>query len=183
MMKTVVIFKSKTGFARKYAEWIAAALGADLFEASKIAPERLAAYDTVIYGGGLYAVGINGVKLITGNLDQLDGKKVVVFATGASSASDKAISDVVAKNFTPEQQRRIRFFYLRGGFNYHQLRFFDKLLMTLLKWNIMGKKELTPDEQGMLAAFDEPADFTDKRNIDELIAYIKQPSPDEATGR
>lgn len=181
-MKTVVIYKSKTGFTRKYAEWIAAELGADRFEASQIAPGRLAAYDTVIYGGGLYAVAINGVKLITDNLAKLDGKKVVVFATGASSATDKTISDVLAKNFTPKQQQRLSFFYLRGGFDYRKLRFFDKLLMTLLKWNIMGKKELTPDEQGMLAAFDEPADFTEKQNIAELIAAVKQPSPDQAAG-
>ncbi|MFT5873622.1 MAG: hypothetical protein ACI8WT_002569 [Clostridium sp.] len=51
-------------------------------DASKVNTNTLADYDTLIYGGGLYAVGINGVKLITKNLDKLKDKKVVVFATG-----------------------------------------------------------------------------------------------------
>jgi flavodoxin len=103
-MKTVVIYKSKSGFVKKYAEWIAEDLSADIFEPSKATPEMLTDYDTVIYGGGLYAVGINGVKLIKQNLDKLKGKKVVVFASGASPSREEIISEVRNKNFTSEQQ-------------------------------------------------------------------------------
>ena len=59
----------------------------------------LTAYDTVIYGGGLYAVGISGVKLITKNLDKLKYKKVVVFATGASPCREEAVNEVRNMNF------------------------------------------------------------------------------------
>ena len=58
-MKTIVIYKSKTGFVRKYAEWIAEDLLADIFEVSKVNINMLAKYDTVIFGGSLHAVGIN----------------------------------------------------------------------------------------------------------------------------
>jgi menaquinone-dependent protoporphyrinogen IX oxidase len=173
-MKTIVVYKSKSGFAKKYAEWIAEELSAGLIEASKVTVESLSAYDTVIYGGGLYVGGINGVKLITQNLDKLKGKKVVVFASGASPAREEAINEVRNKNFTPEQQQRIRFFYLRGGFDYSKLQPLDKVLMILLKLKIKRKRktELNSDERGMLAAYDQPADFTRKKNIDELISYV-----------
>lgn len=175
-MKTVVLYKSKTGFVKKYAEWIAEELSADIFEASKVTSDMLTTYDVVIYGGGLYAVGINGVKLITQNLDKFEGKKVVVFATGASPFREEAINEVRNKNFTYEQQKHIRFFYLRGGFDYSKLKPFDKLLMTLLKWKMKRKKELTPDERGMLAAYDKPAAFTRKKNIDQIISYVTSPN-------
>ena len=171
-MKTVVIYKSKSGFVKKYAQWIAEELSADIFEASKIKPEMMTAYDTVIYGGGLYAVGINGVKLIKQNLDKLKGKKVVVFASGASPFREESISEVRNKNFTSEQQEHIRFFYLRGGFDYSKLKPFDKVLMTLMKLMLKRKKKLTPDERGMLSAYDKPEDFTREKNIDELISYV-----------
>ena len=171
-MKTVVIYKSKTGFVKKYAEWIAEELSTDIFEASKVTPDMLTTYDIVIYGGGLYAVGINGVSIITQNLDKLEGKKVVVFATGASPFREETINEVRDKNFSYEQQKHIRFFYLRGGFDYSKLKPFDKVLMTLLKWKMKSKKELTPDERGMLTAYDKPADFTRKKNIDEIISYV-----------
>lgn len=171
-MKSIVIYKSKTGFTKKYAQWIAEELSADLLEASMVIADKLAAYDTVIYGGGLYAVGINGVKLITKNLDKLQDKKVVIFATGASPSCAEAIHDVMSKNFTPDEQQTIHFFYLRGGFDYNKLKTFEKILMNLLKWNLKRKKQLTPDEKGMLAAYEQPVDFTRKRNIDEIIAYV-----------
>lgn len=172
-MKTIVIYKSKSGFVKKYAEWIAAELAADLFESSRITIGGLAAYDTVIYGGGLYAVGINGVKFITRNLDKLEGKKVIVFASGATPPREDAITEVRNRNFTAEQQQRIRFFYLRGGFDYDKLKLVDKVLMNLMKWKLKGKKDLNPDERGMLTAYDRPVDFTRKKNIDELIAFVR----------
>lgn len=173
-MKTVVIFKSKTGFAKKYAEWISEELSADIFDVSKVNINMLTAYDTLIYGGGLYAAGINGVKYITQNLDKLKDKKVVVFATGASPFREEMVNEVRDKNFTPEEQKYIQFFYLRGGFDYSKLSPFDKLLMTLLKWKLKMKRknELTPDEKGILASYGKPADFTRKKNIDKIINYV-----------
>lgn len=172
-MKTVVVYKSKTGFTKKYAQWIAEELSADIFEVSKINIDMLTSYDTIIYGGSLYAVGILGVKIITKNIDKLKDKKIIVFATGASPSRIEAINEVKDANFTNEQQRYIKFFYLRGGFNYSKLSTFDKFLMTLLKLKIKMKKELTSDEKGMLACYARPADFTKKTNLGELIKYAK----------
>ncbi|MBU3159195.1 flavodoxin domain-containing protein [Clostridium frigoris] len=171
-MKTVVIYKSKTGFTKKYAEWIAKALLADIFDVSKVDINVVTDYDTVIYGGSLYAVGIIGVKYITQNLNKLKGKKIVVFATGASPSSEGVISEVKNKNFTLEEQKHVQFFYLRGGFDYSKIKLLDKVLMTLLKWKIKMKKELTPEARGMLAMYDNPVDFTRKKNIDEIITYV-----------
>ena len=99
-MKAVVIYKSKTGFTKKYAEWIAEDLLADIFDVSKVTINMLTEYDTIIYGGSLHAVGINGVKLITQNIDKLKDKKIVVFATGASPSREDVINEVRDKNFT-----------------------------------------------------------------------------------
>lgn len=175
-MKAIVVYKSKTGFTRKYAEWIAEDLSADIFEVSKVNIDMLTQYDTIIYGGSLYAVGIIGVKLITRNINKLKDKKVVVFATGASPSRDEVIREVADKNFTPEEQKYIKFFYLRGGFNYSKLNVFDKFLMTLLKWKIKNKKqeELSNDEIGMLSVYDKPVDYTVRKNVESIIAYVNR---------
>lgn len=176
-MKTLVLYKSKTGFVKKYAQWIAEELQGDLIEASGFSRERFEDYDAVVYGGGLYHVGINGVKIITDNLDRLEGKKIAVFASGASPARKEILPEVRNMNFTQEQQSKIAFFYLRGGFDYNRLNTIDRLLMKLLKLKIKLKakmnKTLVPDEKGMLSAYDKPVDFTQKKNLDELLAYLK----------
>jgi len=171
-MKTVVIYKSNTGFTKKYAEWIANELSADIFDVSKVTDKIFATYDTVIYGGSLHAVGINGVKFITQNLDKLNNKKIVVFATGASPARNETIDEVRTRNFAVDEQNRIKFFYLRGGFDYSKLRLYDKFLMTLLRWKLERKKKLTSDESGMLGSYNKQVDFTKKENIGQIIRYV-----------
>ena len=112
-MKSIVIYKSKTGFTKKYAQWIAEDLSADILDVSKVTMSILTSYDTIIYGGSLYAGGIIGVKLIKENINKLKDKKVLVFATGASPAREDVINEVRNKNFTQEEQKYIKFFYLK----------------------------------------------------------------------
>ena len=77
----------------------------------------MASYDTIIYGGSLYAGGIIGIKLTKENINKLKDK-----------------------NFTKEQQKDIKFLYLRRGFNYSKLNPFDKFLMILLKCKVKKQK-------------------------------------------
>ncbi len=42
-MKTIVIYKSATGFTKKYAQWIAEALSADLFAVADVTVEKVLA--------------------------------------------------------------------------------------------------------------------------------------------
>jgi len=44
-MKTVVVYKSISGFTKKYAEWIAEELDADLFRIEKIDIDILLKYE------------------------------------------------------------------------------------------------------------------------------------------
>lgn len=172
-MKTAVIYKSKTGFTKKYADWLAELLPADIFEASAISLEQLKTYDTVIYGGGLYAGGINGVSLITKNLDKIAGKKIIVFATGASPFRNETVAEIRDKNLTAEQQKKIKFFYLRGGFDFNKLGFGNRMLMKIMKQQLQRKENPTDDEKGMLDAYEKPVDFTSAQYLDEMIGYIK----------
>lgn len=176
-MNVVVIYRSKSGFVKKYAEWIAEELEADLFDVSKVTLSKLKTYDTIVFGGSLHAVGINGLNVIMKNFDQLKSKKLVVFASGASPANEKAVKHVTSSNFSQDQMQHLKFFYLRGGFDYNKLPIFDKFLMRLLKMKILRKKnkgmQLSSDEIGMLASLEKPADFTKKENIQDLLAYVR----------
>lgn len=175
-MKTLLIYRSKTGFTKKYAEWIGNELSADIVEYSNVNTSIFCNYDTIIYGGGLYVVGINGVKLIKQNLDKLAGKKIIVYACGATPDREETTIEIRNMNFTEEQQKSIRFFYLRGGFNFSKLGFVDKVLMSLLKLKLKMKKESkrSPDERGMLAAYAAPSDYSKRKYIEELVAYAKE---------
>jgi len=171
----VVVYNSKYGSTRRYAEWIAAATQADLLESSKAGLEDLLRYQAIVYGGSLHAVGIKGVKLITGNFGKLKDKRLIVFCVGASPAQPEAVRKVREHNFTREQQERIGFFFLRGAFNYDKLSAGDKILMGMLKASLKMRKEedLDEDSKGLLACYDKPADWTDPKAVDPIIELLK----------
>ncbi|KDR95116.1 Protoporphyrinogen IX oxidase, menaquinone-dependent (flavodoxin domain) [Peptoclostridium litorale DSM 5388] len=173
-MEVLVVYKSKSGFTKKYANWIAEELFADVYEVSKVTPKMLKKYDTLIYGGGIYAASINGLDVVKRNMNILNGKNIVVFATGVSPPREEVVEDVKNKNFSHEEQKNIEFFYFRGGFDYDKLNFLDKFIMTLMKWSLKRKKSRTSDEEGMLAAYESPVDFTKKSNVDKLTEFVKE---------
>jgi menaquinone-dependent protoporphyrinogen IX oxidase len=172
-MKTVVIYKSKTGFTKTYAEWIAEELQCDLKENNKLALSDIENYDCIIYGGGMYAGGIYGWELIKDNLQALADKKLVLWATGCNPGR-KENMDAVWKNQIPEEYfDQVHPFYLRGGFDYNKLGKVDKVLMKMLKVKLKNDKNPSSDTIGMLNAYDVPEDHRKKENIKELIDCVR----------
>ncbi len=170
-MKTIVVYKSKYGYTKRYAEWIAEELSCDIKE--NAAFSDISGYDMIICGGGCYAGTINGSKLITKNLARLSGKKLILFAVGTSSGADKDIIPFWEKNLTVEQRQAVAHFYLRGGFDYSRLGSTDKLLMNMLKSHLKKIKDPDEETRGLLAAYDTPVDFTDKKRLKELLEYAR----------
>ncbi|MGM0471309.1 MAG: flavodoxin domain-containing protein [Bacillota bacterium] len=172
-MNSIVIYNSKTGFTKQYAEWIAAELDSDIESGAEVKKDILSKYETIIYGGGVYISKINGVKLIKDNLKLLADQEIIIFATGMAPARKEVITEIKDKNFSTLEQEQIKFFYLRGGFDYEQLNFVDKMLMSLLKLRLKLKFSLNQDEQELIAAYDQPVDFTDRDNLTELFTYLR----------
>lgn len=172
-MKTVVVYRSKSGYTKTYAEWIAEELQCDLRTGDNTTIDDLDQYDVIIYGGGLYAVGINGISLIKNNLDKLHNKKLIVWATGSSPGREEELKEVWAYNFTPEQMKHIKTFYLRGGFDYKKLNTGDKVLMRMLQVRLKLIKDKTEDQQGMLKAYDIPEYHCNKEHMKPLIEYVR----------
>ena len=61
---TVVLYGSKYGSTKQYAEWIAEELNADLLDVNDANLQNIKNYDTIIYGGAVYAGGITGINLL-----------------------------------------------------------------------------------------------------------------------
>ncbi|MDF2486458.1 MAG: flavodoxin [Herbinix sp.] len=170
--KTVVVYRSKTGFTKNYACWLAKRFNCTLLEGSKVSGKELSDYDTIIYGGGLYASGISGIKLITKNFEQLKDKRIIVFAVGASPSHKGIAEELLNTNIPREQQDKIEFFYLRGGFDYTRLSPFYRVLMQLKKIQLKKVKKPDADTKGMLASYDHPLDFTNEKHLEPIIKSL-----------
>lgn len=175
-MKSIVVYSSKTGFTKKYAEMISEELCCSAITIDEAKKQDLTAYDQLIYGGSLYASGVLGLKKFLGMMGQIEFEKVAVFGVGATSYNENLIDELIKKNYPKGKPENHRFFYLRGGFNYNKLNSVDKFLMGMMKKNIEKKKEedLTEDDKGLLASFDKPVDFVSKDFIKDILKYCKE---------
>ena len=174
-MKGIVVYKSKYGSTKTYATWISEALGYDLCDAKNIGVKDLLEYDSIVYGGGLYAEVINGVHLITKNIDALEGKKIAIFSTGITPLDCREYYEkyVVEKNFRNEKTKRLKVFNFLGKMVLSELTLVHRTALVSLK-KIMSSKENPTDLEKMLIELcDADGDFSDKKSIDELVEYMK----------
>ncbi len=174
-MNPIVIYKTKYGSTKTYAQWIGTALGCPVRDAKEVKIEDLQAYDTVIYGGGLYAEVINGVTLITKNMTKLEGKRLVVYTTGITPLDCRDYYDkmVIEKNFKPEIRERIRVFNFLGKMILEELSPVHRTALKTLKIIMSSKENPTEMEQLLVRLCDTDGDFTEKTAVNELIDYIK----------
>lgn len=174
-MSTIVIYKSKYGSAKQYAGWIAQELGCKALDAKDISPEMLKEYDTIIYGGGLYAEIIAGVSLITKNIDEIKSKKIIVYSTGLTPPDCREYYDTMVweKNFKPEVRSYIKMFNFPGKMIVSELSLVHKAAIKTLKKIMSGKENPTQMEKMLIDLCDADGDFSDKSLIKELIEYAK----------
>jgi len=171
MTKIAVIYKSRYGTTKQYAQWIAEDLGASLFEASQMKPVQLMDYDVVVYGGALYVGRILGSKLVTQN----PCKALVLFTVGLATPEITDFTEIISKNLSALPPEEIKIFHLQGGIDYGRLSLLHKLLMACKKKFVEKTPvdERTSDDYELLDTYGAKLDFTDKEKIKPLVDYVR----------
>lgn len=174
-MNAVVIYKTKYGSTKVYADWIANELGCKALDAKDVKIQDLSDYDTIIYGGGLYAEVINGVSFITKNLDELSDKRIVVYSTGITPLDCRDYYDkiVIEKNFKPHMLERIKLYNFLGKMIIDELSIVHRTALKTLKKIMCNKENPTVMEKLLIDLCDSDCDLLDKSQIGDLIKYVK----------
>jgi menaquinone-dependent protoporphyrinogen IX oxidase len=180
MAKVLIMYYSKYGTTKKYAEWIAEELKGDIFDINNMKQNILVNYDTIILGSGLYAGKINGINILLKNYETLKDKKLVIFTCGLADYSKIENINTINKRFEeeiPENiRKKIKLYCLRGGINYKKLNLKHKIMMGLLKKMIMkkGLEKMNEESKEIIATYGQIVNFMDKNSIAEIIKYCKE---------
>ena len=174
-MSTIVIYKTKYGGTRKYAEWIAEELYCEAVYAKTVKIDDILKYDTIVYGGGLYAEIINGVHMLTKNMDKLKGKKIAIFTTGLTPPDCRDYYDkmVIEKNFKDGLPQNVRIFNYLGRMVVNELSIVHRTALKTLKKLMQGKENPTEMEKLLVELCDADGDFCDRESIGELVEYVR----------
>lgn len=174
MSKEAVVYRSKTGYTRCYAEWIAMVLECDLLELSQVSIEELMEYDTLIIGGGIYVGNINGLQFILKNYDKLSEKRLYLFAVGLDHMESEHLEQIWSRQLTREQRKVIKCYYLRGGLNYSKLNLWDKCIIKLFQAMMKTSKKGMEKTSAYFESLDKPSSYIKKENINQLIKDVER---------
>ena len=166
-MKIIVVYKSKTGFSKQYAQWIQTSLNCDILSLDKV--KTLEGYDLVIYGAGLMAGKMNGLKDFK---QYIKGQKTIIYATGAVS---KDAIEVVEKIKNDNLSgKSVPFYYFEAGLDYEKLGFFSKKMLKMIYHSLKKKTDKTAEEIGMMEAIAHSHNYAKQSDILLLIETVKQ---------
>jgi menaquinone-dependent protoporphyrinogen IX oxidase len=180
MADTAVLYKSKYGSTKKYAEWIAADLNADIYKASRISVRKLKTYSTIIFGGAVYmnkVIGINAAIRKFNALGRDNGRKKILFTCGltnpAIEENRKRILDGINGRLPGGLPEGVRVFHLHGGIVHAELSRFHRFMMRMLENTLKGKREedLSEIEKKMAETVGKDFDFTDRLSVRPIVEY------------
>ena len=174
MNRILVLYKSKYGATKKYAELLKEALTCDIEETQNFKAIDFHQYDCIVFAGAIYASGIAGINVLQKNHRVLNTKKLAVFCVGASPYNEEALMDIKAHNLKCDLQN-IPLFYGRGAWDESKMTFKDRTLCKLLQ-KAVAKKEpaaCEPWMRALLSSKGQKCDWIDAQYIQPLIRYIK----------
>lgn len=170
MDRAIILYTSRYGSTKRYAQWIQQSLGCPIADLAQQSIPDLHAYDTVIFGGGLYASGIAGAKKLRAKQSLLQGKNLLVFTVGIAPVEDARAFETVEKNAFPSLScKNLRFFHFRGAFHYQRLNLTHKAMMSMMRAMLQKKEDKTDSDLQLLDAYQNPVDFCEESAVSPLV--------------
>lgn len=172
-MNGIILYQSKYGATRKYAQWLTEATGFPCAETKKADIRQIAAYDAIILGGGIYASGIAGLSFLKKHYDKLKDKKIIIFCVGASPYDEKAVSEIMQHNLKDDLVG-LPLFYCRGAWDEEAMGFTDKTLCKMLQKAVAKQDPSTfePWMAALLSAVGQKCDWTDKKYLEPILKEL-----------
>lgn len=181
MSKTAIIYLSKTGFTKKYAQWIAEETEADTVSFKecnkKRAAEILNTCENIVFGSRLKGGMIEGLPKAKKMFFDTGKNRFLLFTTGASSECDETketLKKMWEKNLTADELRKIPHFYLQAGLCYEKMPFTEKMMMNALKSMLKKKKSVEGIDGEMAKALESSFDISDKKYILPIVNLLKE---------
>ena len=173
--KILLIYKSKSGFTKRYAEMVAKEIPCTLLKFEQLTADILTDYDIIVFGSRAYAGRIDGYRKMKEMRQNMKLKHFMIFVTGATpNTAQSIINNLWEQNLSAEERDSIPHFYCQSGLCYEKLSFLDRLIMRVISKMMKHKKNKNEYEQGFAQAISSSYDSMSKTYIQPLISMLKE---------
>lgn len=177
-MKRLIVYKSKSGYTKRYMEMLAEKIGASLIELGRFHAKDLMDVEAVVYAGGVYAGKISGLKKFSGIIDSHNFNRLAIVAVGASSTTESNTQKLKGDNGITEIIKESgEFFYLQAGFDPDKLNFALRTMLGMVSKKLIKKQKeepekMTQEDLDFLDFFQTTNDHTSEDQLAPIINYI-----------
>ncbi|WP_459129932.1 flavodoxin domain-containing protein [Guggenheimella bovis] len=171
-MKTLIIYKSETGFTEKYAHWLGERVQGEVMkfnDAKRKDDAFFQGFDRIVYAGWAMAGSISGSDWFKKKLSVLKGKRLALLCVGAAPGDTEETREALEKMLTSEERKLAEVFYVQGGLNYERMPLHLKLAMRAFTAMMKKKK---PEETEMIQMLSSSYDCSDPKYLEPLIEYL-----------
>lgn len=172
----LIIYKSSTGFTKRYAVLLAKKLDCTVIDFKHIKSISPSDFDMIIFGTRAHAGSIDGLKKFRKMLRQYSGADLdILFVTGAASAAETEVIDRLWKdNLTSYELSCLPHFYMPSGLCYEKMSFIDKMMMKGLAAMLKSKKDKTEKDFEFEQRISSSFDISSEEYIEPIITYISR---------
>ena len=179
MSKSIVIYTSKRGSTKQYAEWIAESLDCKALPLSDCSGMDLGEYDCIVYGGWIRGSGIVDFDKFARMLDDELMSRLIVYGVGMADETADNYAQVWGYSIgkcDPRNENRSILYILGGRYDPASVTGLDKFLMKVMKTVLMSGS--TPEAKGranfMKERIENGVDMVFRNNIDSLVRDAKR---------
>lgn len=170
-MKTLILYVSKSGNTKAYAEAIADALGTTAYPLKSVKPKKWADYDTIVFGGWVMGGKIQGLDRFLQNWDLISDKNVIVFANGMGYPDAQTRKDLITGNLL--DLYHLRFYQLRGSFDFSKVKFPYSFLLNVTMQRMASDPTQAATLEVLKQAKENPIVYFDQEKIDYIVSVIR----------
>lgn len=172
---TLILYKSKTGFTKRYADIIAKETNGTAMDFQKTTPKLLSSFEQVLFGSRMHAGRIDGLAKARSLFQKSDIKLSALFVTGAMPNTEKeTIEEMWKNNLTPEELANLPHFYMQSGLCYEKMSFTDKTMMKVFAFMMKRKSNKTPNETLFADTIASSYDISSKEYLKPLLKYLAE---------
>lgn len=130
-MKTVILYASRHGATKIYAEYLANEIGAPCYSVDEVKVSQLDA-EHVILGSAIYMGHLRIADWLLDYWQHIRNKQLALFTVSATDPEDEELDRMIAKSLPPHFLKKMEVFKMPGRIDKSNLHWWERLVVNLV---------------------------------------------------
>ena len=177
-MKSIIIYGSRYGSARRYAQELSKQTDIPAVSYQEAPP--LSKLETIVYIGALYAGGVLGLTKTLRRQSFEKHQRLIIVTVGLADPdipqNRENIRNALQKQIHAQLYGRAAIFHLRGAIDYQALSLGHRTMMALLHLSLQKKpaEEWSEEDRALMETYGKQADFVDFVSLRLIINEMQR---------